>query len=88
MKKIVVLSLILCSCKTQEIIQQDKFVVVSWEKNNETFDVYKSDSLIAQKIPCDGFNKVTLHNYNQGDYKFVFKTNDVVVEEKSIRINK
>jgi hypothetical protein len=88
MKKILIFSLILTSCKTQDIVQyeKNKSVVVNWETNSQTFDVYRSDSLVVQKIPCDGINQLTLHNYDQGDYKFIFKNDGVVTEEKLIKI--
>jgi hypothetical protein len=88
MKKLLFLSLIIVSCKTQTYIKKPKFIDITWTSKSETFDVYKSDSLIVQHIPCYETKKITLHSYPSGEYTFVFKKNGNVVEEKKIKIMK
>lgn len=88
MKKIILLSLILISCKVQNVIRckKDPYVIVTWKNISNSVDIYRADSLIAQKIPCVQANQIVLHNYVEGKYRFVFKNNDVITEEKKIMI--
>jgi hypothetical protein len=88
MKKLLLLSLIIVSCKTQSYVKESKSIVVTWKSKSETFDVYANNLLILQHVPCDKSKKITLHAYPPGLYTFVFKKNDNVVEEKKIKIMK
>ena len=88
MKKIILLSLILLSCKTQPFLyyKKDQCVVITWKNNSDHFDLYLSDSMIAQTVPCMNTNQLVLHDYREGEYTFIFKNNGTVTEEKRITI--
>lgn len=88
MKKIILLSLILLSCKSQSVLyyKKEPCVIVTWKNVSDCFDMYVYDSLIAQTIPCMNTNQIVLHDYREGEYKFIFKNNGIVTEEKIIMI--
>ena len=86
MKKLLILTLIITSCKAQDYIQKPKFTVLEWKHKSETFDIYQKDSLVVKQVPCAESNKIYLHGYPNGNYTFVFRNKEGIVEEKTIKI--
>jgi hypothetical protein len=89
MKYVLIFSgIILFSCKTVKGVPDipKKYNVLIWQKQANYFDIYCCDTLMAMNMPCTQTNKMILHNYPPGHYKFVFRLDKTEIETVKIEI--
>lgn len=80
-------SLILLSCNSirPTVCKDKKEVTLTWNRSeSKSIDIYIEDSLTIPNIPCVGTNRLTMHDVSPGDYTFVFKSEDRIIEKKRI----
>lgn len=91
MKQILILiSLFLISCspiKKLEYNIDDKITLDLVSNKINRLDLYANDTLLIIKMPFKDAKKITLHNYQSGDYTFVFKDNSSIVQKVKLKIS-
>jgi hypothetical protein len=85
---LVTLFLVSCSSvKNLECTTQDKITLKLESEKINRLDIYINDTLLITKMPFEDVKNLTLHNFQVGEYRFIFKTDNLTVETVKLKIS-